>query len=106
MPSSFTNYVAETTISSADLNKARTSINNLEARVLDVAPVESPDDSRVLFSVAADYEPGSMVVTLQGLAMSRDLHWEEGPEADEITFLTDPPLTGDVIRVSYLTLTS
>ncbi len=66
----------------------------------DIAPSETPDGSRVEFTVPDEYLTGSIQVFLNGQA---ETYFSE-TSSTTITFDT-APLTGDVIRFSYAIIT-
>ena len=58
------------------------------------SPQESPDSSRVLFSIIPAYISGTMIVYLDGLLQAKGTAWSEtDPTAGTFTF-TSPPTTG------------
>lgn len=68
--------------------------------VNDETPVGVVDGVNTVYTTVAPYRKGSVEVYLNGVKQIPVLHFNEGPQSQQITF-TDPPDLGSYIRVNY-----
>lgn len=96
-------------VTSAQFNLANAAIIRLEtnAWAVGVEPQSVPNGISSVFTFEA-YEANTMALTVEGIALSRDVHFTESdPGLGQVTLLASPVLqAGDDLRGTYLRSTT